>query len=206
MKRQRLHHGLTLIEVVVSILLVSTILLASLGASAAMKRNQSAARDRNIGRELGRQILGEITCRDFRDRKDAAFGLELDEFANDRTTFDDVDDYHNYVQSTPTHRDGSLDRRFEGWRYQVSVTPVEFDTNGVTTTGASVDSPLRLIRVDCTSASGETVQATMLISARSLDVDASTSYEVWRRVTLDFGDRQIDLTTPLRNQPIPETP
>ena len=202
-KTRESSRGLTLIEVVVSTLLVSTILLASLNASATFQRNQSAARERISGRELGNQILDEITCRDFRDRVEPGFGVEADESTDDRGTFDDVDDYHLYSESTPTHRDGSKIAIFDGWSYSISVLAVEADTNGITTSGASIDSPMRLIVVQCTSPSGDDVDSGALVCDRGTDALETTSYEVWRRVRLTFSDREIDVTTPLRNQPEP---
>jgi type II secretory pathway pseudopilin PulG len=198
-----LRRGLTLVEVAVSILLVSTILLASLTASASLMRNQAQSRRQNEARSLGSVMLDEITSQSFQDQVQPTFGLEADESAGDRTTFDDVDDYHEYGQSSPTHRDGTVMDAYAGWSYSIRVLPVLPDADGVTTTGASSDSSLRLIQVRCTSPEGGEIVSAALVSDCVTDATETTSYERWRRLELQFSDREIIMTTPLRNQPEP---
>lgn len=197
------HAGLTLIEVVVSIVLVSTIMLVSLTASANLMRNQAESRNTNNARQLGTQILDEITALDFRDRVDPTFGIESGESTGNRTTMDDVDDYHGYSESTPTHRDGTAIDEFDGWSYSVQIVPANADTNGVTTTGATTDSLLRLVIVSCTSPDGTTTDSAALVADCKTDSDETDSYERWRRIKLDFTDREVNITTPLRNHPEP---
>jgi len=193
--------GLTLIEVVVSTLLVSTILLASLNAAASFQRNQSAMRASIQSRELADRIFNEITCRYFRDPVEPGFGVEADEFPDTRSSFDDIDDYDQYSEQGPTRRDGTNIDGFAGWSYVIRVVPVEADTSGVTTSNATVLSPLRRITVSCTSPDGETIDSVALVSDRNLNNSDSTSFETWRRLQLRFSDREIELTSPLRNQP-----
>ncbi len=195
------HDGLTLIEVVVSTLLVSTVMLASLAASANLLRNQAAAREKTDAQMLGTQILDEITAQDFRDRVDAEFGLEPDESAKDRMTFDDIDDYHKYGEANPTHRDGTAINGFTGWTYEIEILMVEAGENSVTSKAADSGSPLRLIRVRCNSPKGDEFASTALAADYVTDAPKTTSYEKWRRIKLQFPDREINLTTPLRNQP-----
>ena len=83
--------GLTLIEVLISIILVSSMLLVSLAASANLMRNSNSRRDIRQGQLLATQLLDEVTVMDYRDRNSPVFGLEADELGSDRTTFDDVD-------------------------------------------------------------------------------------------------------------------
>ena len=197
----RKYGGLTLIEVVVSTLLVSTVMLTSLAASTNLLRNQTAARAKTTAQVLSSQILDEITAVDFEDRLKAEFGLEPDESNDDRTTFDDVDDYHDYGETTPTHRDGTAIDGFAGWSYTVEILKAEADENGVTTVSVDGESLLRLIRVRCVSPEGASFLSTALVANCNNNVPESASYEQWRRIRFQFPDRELQLTTPLRNQP-----
>jgi type II secretory pathway pseudopilin PulG len=195
--------GVTLIEVTISIVLVSTILLVSLTAAANLMRNDSERRNTNQGQQLAAQILDEVSSMDFRDRSDPVFGLESGEIATDRTTFDDVDDYNSYASTPPKHRDGTLISGYDGWSFSVAVYPADPDATGITTSSAGVRSPLRIIQVFCTAPDGATTDAATLVSNTPNDITATTSYEKWRRVKLTFPDREITVTAPLRNRPDP---
>lgn len=195
--------GVTLIEVMISMVLVTTILLVSLTASANLMRNNGERRNTNQGQQLAAQILDEVSSMDFRDRSNPVFGLETGEVATDRTTFDDVDDYNSYACTPPKHRDGTLISGFDGWSFSVAVYPADPDATGITTTGAGVRSPLRIIQVFCTAPDGTTTDAGTLVSDTPHDTSETTSYERWRRVKLTFPDREITVTAPLRNKPDP---
>ena len=96
----------------ISIVLVSTILLVSINASASLLRNNSQQRNTNSSTHLAAQILDEVSSMDFRDRVDPVFGIESDENASDRNTFDDVDDYalegRSYAGEVQRIRGGAL--------------------------------------------------------------------------------------------------
>lgn len=196
-------NGVTLIEVMISIVLVSTILLVSLTASANLMRNNSERRNTNLGQQLASQILDEVSSVDFHDPTSVIFGLEPDESATDRTTFDDVDDYQGYTSSPPSHRDGTAIDGYEGWSFSVSIAAAEADANGITTVNVDAQAPLRLIAVVCTAPDGTTVDAGTLVSNVPSDINDTTSYEKWRRIKLTFPDREINVTAPLRNHPEP---
>jgi len=193
--------GVTLIEVMISMLLVSTVLLVSLTASANLMRSSAERRDTSDGQWLAAQFLDEVSSMDFRDRSNPLFGVESDESAADRSTFDDVDDYDGYSSTPPTHRDGSTIRGYDGWTLSMFIVRADPVAGGITTTNSDDRSPLRLIRVICSAPQGQSVAATTLVSNVPNNANETTSYEKWRRVKLKFPDREIEVTAPLRNQP-----
>jgi Tfp pilus assembly protein PilV len=193
--------GVSLIEVMISLVLVSTILLVSLTASANLLRNDTQQRSANQGQLLAAQLLDEVSSMDFRDRFEPIYGLESNEDAGDRNTFDDVDDYNGYTAAPPTHRDGTTIDGYQGWSCSVSITPADPDATGITTTTSNENSPLRIITVNCTTPSGTTVEAATLVSNVPNDNAETDSYETWRRVKLTFPDRELSVTAPLRNKP-----
>lgn len=193
-------NGVTLIEISISLILVTTVLLVSLTASANLLRNGTVSRGAIDAERLGSRLLDEITSMDFRDRDSPVFGLESGEVATDRQTFDDLDDYDGYVSDPPTNRDGTNIAGFEDWSISVTVQPAEPDTAGVLTSGDD-GKPMRWITVTCTAPNGTTTEVATSVSDVPSDLDPSTSYERWRQLDLDFTDRDLTITIPLRNAP-----
>ncbi len=194
--------GLTLLEVVVSLILVSTIILVSMTASANLLRNKAVSMHAIDSRELAFQILDEVTAAEFHDPDDdRIFGREASETATNRTDYDDVDDYNGYVASPPTHRDGTAITGLGSWSFRVSVSRAEPVSAGIV--GSADDAaPLRLVTVTCTSPGGATNSESMLVSEVPSNLPANTSHEKRRRLTLTFpNQRRIEVIAPLRNQP-----
>lgn len=192
--------GVTLIEIMVALILVSTVLLVSLTASANLLRNTAQRRAAIDAEELGGQILDEISALDFEDRVSPQFGLEPDETASDRTTYDDVDDYHGYVSDPPTHRDGTTIEGLDGWTFSVTVKPAEPVVNGIITSDDDTK-PLRQITVVCSAPDGSQWSVSTVVSSVPSDISDTTSFERLRRLTLRFSDREVTVTVPLRNAP-----
>ena len=203
-RQHRSRYGLTLLEVVVSLVLVSTIVLVSVSASANLMRSKTQSTQALDGQELAFQILDEVTAVDFQDPdQDRIFGREASETANNRTDFDDVDDYHGYAASPPSHRDGTTIAGFENWSFSVTVSRAEPASAGIVASNND-DAPLKLVTVTCTSPAGDITSESMLASVVPGNQVANTAYEKWRRVTLTFSNqRTIDVSVPLRNLPDP---
>ena len=203
-RQTTLRRGLSLIEVIVSLVLVSTILLVSITASANLMRDRSTIRSAMRAQELAGEILDEISVRSFREPDDdSVFGPEPDEDPIDRATFDDIDDYDQYVDSPPTYRDGVVIDGYTGWTFQINVNPAESTDLGIVTSSDN-DAPLRLITITCTATNGATTTESILISEISSNLEENTTFDRMRRVNLDFSvDRAINVSVPLRNQPTP---
>ena len=186
----------------VSLILVSTILLVTITASANLFRDQSAQHESVRVHELLGVFLDEVAVRDFRDPDaNRAFGLEDDEMASDRMTFDDVDDYDQYTVTPPTFHDNATIGGFDGWTVQVSVQRATPSANGLTFTADDV-SPLRLVTVTATGASGIPISESILISEINSDLAPNTTHDRLRRLNLSFSaDRQVTVSVPLINQP-----
>ena len=200
MIRSQSRLGLTLIEIMVSILLVSMVLIVSLSASANLLRNDQQQQTNTRLDDLSSILMDEITSRNFRDPDTPVFGIESGETTSNRQTFDDVDDYHAYVQSPPTYRDGSAIPEYSGWSISVAVSPAVTDSTGVVAS-ADDEAPLRIIAITCTAPDGEQSLSRSVVSDTPNDLPSSTTVELWRQLDLSFGDRTITVTAPLRNQP-----
>lgn len=196
--------AVTMVEVLMSLVLVTTILLVCLTASANLLRNGVQEHNSSEGKDLAYMIMDEISAMDLQDREHPVFGLEPNEDATDRTTFNDVDDYHGFSMSPPTYRDGTLISGFDGWTVSVSISTADADVTGITTVSSNTDSLLRVIAVTCTTPDGSNIDAATLVSGVTTNLPSTESYDRWRRTKLTFPDgREVHVTAPLRNQPQP---
>lgn len=196
----KMRDGVTLIEIMVSLVLVSTVLLVSLTASANLMRNDAENRTASDAQWIVGWMLDEISAAEFRDREAPVYGIESDEDAADRTTYDDVDDYHNFTQSPPTFRNGVAMDGFDGWTISVTVTPAIGDATGIVTSNDDSD-PLRRIVVNCDAPDGTRASADAIVSNVPTNLPESISYERWRQVDLRYSQRQMSISAPLRNHP-----
>ena len=191
-----------MIEVAVSTLLVATVLLASISASANLRHNHHDAHAASRGRQLAAILLDEVSAKNFRDSGDEVlFGLESDESSTDRTTFDDVDDYEGYQDAPPHFHDGTTVPGYEGWQATFTVRRAEVAGESITIT-TDDDAPLRLVTVTCTAPDSTATIDSVLVSSVPSDLGEWTSHTKLMRTTLTFSaGREISVAVPLRNQP-----
>jgi type II secretory pathway pseudopilin PulG len=149
--------GFTLVEAVVSILLVSLLLAGAMKSTSAamLTRYQSALRVSAI--DLACALLAEVVELQYAEPiASPAFGIESGEVAATKSTFDDVDDFHLWTESPPTDRGGAALAGAAGFTRSVAVAwvqPANPDTESVAETG------LKRITVTVTHAGGWSVKA-----------------------------------------------
>jgi len=160
--RRTAGRGFTLVEVVLSMIVVSVMLvvgLSMLGASAKARLMQT---EQCCAMGLARQFLSEIRSYRYADAdQPTAFGPESGEA---RATFDDVDDYNGYTQSPPTGQDGTALSGYDGWTWKVAVAWVS--ASSPETTSPS-DTGLKRIAVTVVSPTGRTTTLAALRSRNS---------------------------------------
>jgi hypothetical protein len=118
---------MTIVEVVVAMLVVSTMLAASLYAVSASRMTLTKARDRVLGAELAGDLLGFIYRLPYRSPSGSIIGIEVGNLLADKTTLDDVDDFDGYVETPPQYADGSTMPGLTGWSRKVTVQWVNPD-------------------------------------------------------------------------------
>lgn len=117
--------GFTLLEVMVSTVLVGTILAGALTTVGSVLRQRSRGVDSIRGMLLAEQLLSEILAQNYVEPDELPlFGPELSELLS-RETYDDVDDYHGWDRSPPQDRSGAALEGFAGWRRRVTVEFVD---------------------------------------------------------------------------------
>ncbi|WP_166830994.1 type IV pilus modification PilV family protein [Thalassoroseus pseudoceratinae] len=119
-------NGLSLVEVLISTLLVGVLLVSALKAVGAVLRHRDSLTDRSRALMLANGLLSEILEKGYADPTDAdGFGCETDEDASDRQTFDDVDDYANWLRLPPENRLGVAVANSEAFQRSATVFYVD---------------------------------------------------------------------------------
>jgi len=158
--------GMTLIEGVISIVIVTTMLVAALSALGSFSRARRSQFDRCAGAALARALMSEILqTRYIEPVSDVSFGLEDGEADDVRSAWDDVDDYNGLSESWPKTKDGVKIAGADGWTRSVAVEFVQ-PTNPNTT--SSEDTGLVRISVSATSPTGVTTTLQALRSDQSV--------------------------------------
>ena len=114
--------GLSLIEVVISTLLVGLVLVSALRSTGGVIRVRTNNGDDARASQLAQQLLTEIMNGDYiDDGATPVFGPEAGEATGNRSAFDDVDDYHLWTASPPRDRSGTALPDLTGWQRDVTV-------------------------------------------------------------------------------------
>lgn len=127
--------GLTIVEVVVSMLVVSSMLVAALYAVGASRMAVTRGRDRVLATTLADDLLGFIHRLPYKSASGSALGVELGNILGDKTTYDDVDDFDGWAESPPTRADGVVIAGLTEWRRLVTVEWVDPDDPAIVTAG-----------------------------------------------------------------------
>lgn len=100
--------GFTLVETVISILLIGTVLVAVMNNVGASKTGQSVTLERADGNFLANSLMAEIINRSYEEPDETPlFGRETGESGSQRDQWDDVDDYNGWSANPAERRDGT---------------------------------------------------------------------------------------------------
>jgi len=118
----------TLVEVVLTILVVGVGLTASMRALPVIMTTSRAAREGLVAQRLATDLLAEIALLPYMDPSDdVEFGPEDDESSATRAGFDDIDDYDGWTASPPQKKDGTAETGSDGYTRSVLVQCVKVD-------------------------------------------------------------------------------
>lgn len=141
--------GFSLAEAMLAVLIVSTLLTASLHMLGAAATARRVHEDRSKAAALARDLLAEVMRHKYKDPKDTVFGPEGGET---RPTFDDVDDYDKYQETSACTKAGAALPGGTGWKRKVTVDwcdPAEPSTK------LNAESQLKRVTVDVISPTGQ---------------------------------------------------
>ncbi len=109
MKRR---NGFTMVEVLISMVIISGMFIAALRAAAVAQAGQHRIRLQCQARLLAEDLAAEIDELPFQDPAVtsglSSIGAGGSEVGSNRELFDDADDYHNWTSSPPQEKDGTV--------------------------------------------------------------------------------------------------
>jgi type II secretory pathway pseudopilin PulG len=118
--------GFTLVEAVISTVIVSVMFVAALTTVGASRLTQHKGGLVGRGRLLAESLMSEILLQSYQELGETyVFGRESGESAAERATYDDVDDYHGWSESPPVAKDGTSLPNGANWRRTVAVEWVD---------------------------------------------------------------------------------
>jgi prepilin-type N-terminal cleavage/methylation domain-containing protein len=118
--------GLSLLEVMVSTVLVGVCLVAALRALGMTLFTQTGMADDAVAACLADDLLYEVLQKRYADSSGASeVQVDGDEAAEQKTSFDDVDDYHGWEENPPQDASGQAISGLGDWTRKVQVELVE---------------------------------------------------------------------------------
>ena len=122
-RRQR---GLSMVEVVVSILIVGVMAAAAMRTIGAARMAQYRVGVRSHGQMLAQDLMSEVLAQAYAESSGStSFGRESGESATSRAKYDDVDDYHGWSASPPQTADGQAHADLADFTRSVTVVRVK---------------------------------------------------------------------------------
>jgi len=118
--------GITLIETVLSILIISVLLTVALNLLGGVAKARATQNRSQEVQSLGWDLLTEVLQAYYEDPDiPDGWGPEPGEASDTRSDFDDIDDYDNWTASPPQAKDGTPIAGWEQWKRGVTVTRVD---------------------------------------------------------------------------------
>ncbi len=149
--------GFTLVEAIVSMLLIS---IAAIAMASAMGLAFSHSSDNLVHTksvQLARSYLEEILARRFDENTPvgglppcSALAVSCSSLGNDaetRSSYDDVDDYHGLDESPPQDAQGNVIAGFAGYRVRISVSYANASQISAWSLDASDDAKVVVVEV-----------------------------------------------------------
>jgi prepilin-type N-terminal cleavage/methylation domain-containing protein len=181
----------TLIECLVSVLIVGVVLVAAVGTFGQIAKGRQNQVDRTAGVALGEQLLAEILQCYFKEPGSASTALGPDTGETTRAAFDDVDDYDGLSSSPPVLRDGTTMPDYAGWTRSTAVICVKPDQPN-TPIAAGDPQLLKRITVTVKSPNGSII---IVRGLRCVDgayeqpPSTTTNYLTWGGVYAKVGEK-----------------
>jgi Tfp pilus assembly protein PilV len=117
--------GFTLVEAMISMVVVAVLLVAAMRATGASALAQYKTAERVTARALASGLVNEIIVLRYEEPNGTpSFGRESGESGGNKQGWDDVDDFDGWSESPPQYRDGTNMPNCSGWQRTVSVVRV----------------------------------------------------------------------------------
>jgi len=133
---RRPYRGITYVEVLVSAVILGAAVAGGLQALGHFAHGSASWEARSIANELAADLMAQIDALPFEDPSGSAgIGVESGEVSGDRSTFDDVDDFHGWTASPPRNRANQELTAYGDFRTAVEVA---YDDTVISPLGVTV--------------------------------------------------------------------
>lgn len=149
------HAGITLVETVLSLLILGGAFVAALNTIASARGAQAIVTQRQLGLLLAEDLMAEILSQ-AAYQEGLVFGPEIGETSAGRASFDAIDDYNGWRSAPPVDADGNKIAGAERYSRQVEVAYVKL-LNPATT--SLIDEGV--LRITVTVRAGQKVVASL---------------------------------------------
>lgn len=172
--KRSLRYGISLAEVSICTVLVGMLLVTSLQTTLFVTRHRELENDQMRASLLADQLLEEVMCLPVDDP-------DTDETAGtNRSTFDNVGDYYNWISTPPQTKDGTVIPGLANWKRGIRITSI--DPSNLT---VASDSELHRITVVVARPDGSVTTAIGLVTGDPRPRDPlPASRDVARSITL----------------------
>jgi chitodextrinase len=127
--------GFSLIEAVMSVLIVGGLFITAMNTLTASKTTELSVCERACGQQLALDMMGEILQQAYQDPVNPpVFGPEPGKSTSSRSLYTDVDDYKGWSESPPQDKNGTPLAGFDGWSRNVVVDWADPSTLNATST------------------------------------------------------------------------
>jgi prepilin-type N-terminal cleavage/methylation domain-containing protein len=206
-----LRNGFTLIEAVMSMLVVGIMMVAAMNTIGASRMTQSRVAERAVGPMLAEDLMSEILSQGYKEPDETTvFGRESSESGGNRSDWDDVDDYDGWSKSPPQNKDGTVIPDLDGWKRSVTVQWVKSDSLtevGVNTGIKRIDvtvthkdrvvSELSMVRTEAWPGDGQVSLSVLLVV---INAASPTGQELHRKGLMESWGYSVELITAADNQ------
>ena len=204
--RRVIRAGTSLVEVVVSVLLTSIVIVGALNGMAMLHRKDSGAEIKNELRYRAGLLLEEITYLAYEDPESSPsspspMGLDDGESSTDRTTWDDIDDAHGWRCDPLTYRDGETNLPL---RFHLKANATVQWVDPVSLEASAAETGLKEVKIVVASndSSGATGTAIAYVSRNSFKANQSSGVEV--TVTTESGEELRFFVNPVNGATYPQ--
>ncbi|MBX3409268.1 MAG: prepilin-type N-terminal cleavage/methylation domain-containing protein [Phycisphaeraceae bacterium] len=118
--------GFSLLECTVASAILAVVAVAGIRAGGAAGATVFLSSQRSTAMSLALSLMAEVERLPYEDPQGgSSIGVNSGENPANKTTFDDVDDYHGWTESPPQAPDGTSLTAFSGWTRTVHVQFVD---------------------------------------------------------------------------------
>lgn len=121
--------GLSMVETVVSLMVVGVLLAAALNTVGATMAVRQQAEDMELAAWLAQDLMAEILAAEYGEEHVSVTGEEMDD--GDREDFDEVNDFQGLVESPPVMRDGTAITWAAGLTRSVMIVDAHPQASGI---------------------------------------------------------------------------